>query len=250
MSGQRTTVIVEDEPALCDDLERQLSIIWPELKLVGKATDGLMALDLIESMKPDIAFMDIHIPELSGVEVLLRLKHKPLTVFVTAYDKYALNAFDAEAVDYILKPVEHERLRMSVERLQRHVVAPTPLETISRLAEKLANRVEEYLQWIQVTVGNEIQFVPVGEVKLFTADDKLTICCTSNNRHYIRTTLRDLEERLDPSKFWRVHRNSLINVSQIKSVKRDSLLGMIVLINGLDKPVMVSKVNQKLFHGM
>lgn len=250
MKNRPTAIIVEDEPVLSDWLEQQLEILWPELDVVDKAYDGSSGLSLIEKLKPDFAFMDIRIPELSGLEVCMQSRHKCHVVFVTAYNEYAIEAFEAEAVDYLLKPVDEDRLRKTVERLKKKSKDEPSLEVVTRLVEKLISKDVEYLEWIQVSVGHEIKFISVDEVGLFTAADKMTICCTATDRYYIRTTLRDLEERLDPKRFWRVHRNSLINISKIERVRRDSFLGAVVFITGLDKAIQISQVNLKRFHGM
>lgn len=245
-----TAIVAEDEPALLEWLVGQLKLVWPELHILGVATDGLEAQRLLESVRPDFAFLDIRMPERSGLEVAMNHHHPCQVVFVTAYDEYAIEAFEAEAVDYLLKPVSEERLAVTVERLKKRIQSPESETSLAELVKNLVAGRQNRLEWIQALRGDEIVFVPVDEVVLFQSSDKLTVCHTAEAQYLLRTPLKDIEAKLDPDRYWRVHRNSIVRVAAIERVKRDMLYGVVVYLRGVNTPIPVSQANVKRFHGM
>lgn len=244
-----TAVIAEDEPALLHNLSAQLTRIWPDLHLAGFASDGLEAQHLLQSIRPDFAFLDINMPERSGLEVAANHPHPCHIVFVTAYDEYAIEAFEWEAVDYLLKPVSDDRLAVTIERLKRRSQMTLP-SGLTDMIRAIASNQEDHLEWIQVMRGDEIHFIPVDEVILFQSSDKLTVCHTAETTHLIKTSLKDLEATLDPARHWRVHRNSIVRVGSIDRIKRDAIHGALIHLRGMRAPVPISQSHMKRFHGM
>lgn len=249
--GNPTAIIAEDEPALAGWLSAQLEQIWPDLDILGIAADGSEATRLLEEHAPDIAFLDIRLPDKSGLEVAAGKPGHCHIVFVTAYEQYAIAAFESEAIDYLLKPVEEERLLRAVERLKRRIEQPTPDANLAALIRKLSRQEEEYLEWVQTLVGEEIRFIPVEEIILFTSADKLTICHDiANRQHLLRTPLKEIEARLDPRRYWRIHRNAIIRVASIEKVLRDALRGTVVYLKGYERGLAVSHSYVKRFQRM
>lgn len=218
-------LIADDEPELVRELDRQLRLVWPHI-VVLHAADGHEALDLLERERPQVAFLDIRMPGFSGLEVASRSSHPCHVVFVTAYDQYAVDAFEREAVDYLLKPVREERLQLTVERLKKRLegAAPVAEEVASLLAKVsrlLAPAAEPPLQWLQASIGERIRLIATDEVIYLRSEDKYTILHTGDGSYPIRTPLKDLEPRLDPEQFWRIHRNCVVNLRFVHSITRD-----------------------------
>ena len=215
-------IIAEDEEVLRAQLREQLSALWPELRIIAEAEDGIAALHALEADAPDILFLDIQMPELSGLEVAHQASGRCHVVFVTAYDKYAIAAFDEGAVDYVLKPFSPARLATMITRLkQRMGVAPAKLE---RLLEKLTealNAERGHLRWITAWVGNDVRLITIEEVAYFHADNKYTQVVTSDAETLIRKSIKELADELDPDLFWQIHRSTLVNVGAIAGVHRD-----------------------------
>ena len=218
-----TAIIADDEAPLRAFLRRRLAECWPELKIIGEAENGQMALELIEAMRPDMAFLDIRMPLLSGMEVSSRLASDVHVVFVTAYDEHAIQAFEHAAVDYMLKPVSVQRLGKTVERL-KSLLEETPADLPRLLARLPANlgTGSSYLQRLQVSAEGGIVIVPVEQVDYFQAADKYTLAVTPNKEWIIRRSLKDLEAALDPNLFWRIHRNAIVRLAAIARVMRDA----------------------------
>jgi DNA-binding LytR/AlgR family response regulator len=255
-----TAVIAEDEAPLLAYLEKMLHDCWPEGEIVGRAANGEQALQMICALQPDVAFLDVQMPGLSGLEVARRLADAApgepgrdcRLVFVTAYDQYAVDAFESAAVDYILKPVTAERLAKTIERLRaRQSAAPQagPAPELRRLLEQLQSGAN-YLHWLQVQERDEITLLPVREVDLFQASDKYTLACNARGEWLLRTALKDLEARLDPNEFWRIHRNAIVRVGAIARVSRD-LRGQFQLqLHGHARKLAVSRPYANLFRAM
>jgi len=224
-------LIADDEPHLATYLRERLSVIWPDLDVVGMAGDGPEALRLIAEHDPDIVFLDIRMPGLTGLEVAQRVAAGVHVVFVTAYDEYAVPAFEREAVDYVLKPASDERLRETVRRLRERVRTASPpeglataLETLGRMLPALAASAPggpERLAWIRAAVGNQVRLIAVEEVCYFQANDKYTSVFTGEGEALIRTSLRELAEQLDPARFWQIHRSTIVNLAHVASSTRD-----------------------------
>jgi DNA-binding LytR/AlgR family response regulator len=215
-------IIAEDEEVLREQLRERLSALWPELEIVAEAEDGVDALRALEADTPDILFLDIQMPGLSGLEVAHHASGRCHVVFVTAYEKYAIAAFEEGAVDYVMKPFSPDRLATTVARLkQRTGSAPARLEG---LLEKLAaalNAQRGHLRWITAWLGNDVRLITVEEVAYFQSDNKYTLVVTGDAQSMIRKPIKELANELDPAQFWQIHRNTLVNVSAIAGVHRD-----------------------------
>ncbi len=227
---QIKAIIADDEDQLRRYLRSQLSEVWLDLIICGEARNGQEALELIEKHHPDIAFLDIRMPGLSGIEVAKKIAGSCWVVFVTAYDQYAVEAFEHEALDYLLKPVTNERLERTVKRLREQIASsPKPpmelTEVVERLMANLSRgQAPQYLKFVRVQHGDGIRLIPVEEVYYFKASDKYTIVMTKEGESLIRKPIKELADELDPQKFWRVHRGTIVNVSCIDKVSR-SLTG-------------------------
>lgn len=222
-----SALILEDEPLLAAQLRDKLALLWPELEIVGMPVEGHEALSLARKAQPDIAFLDIRLPGMSGLEVAAALPARTRVVFVTAYDEFAVEAFRAAAVDYLLKPVSDERLATTIERLRREGAQDRDA-LLALLQEIGAGGAQAYLQWIRAGLGGTTVLVPVDEVIYFRAGDKYTSVITRERQHLVRRAISQLEAQLDPGKFWRIHRGIIVRVDQIVSASRD-LRGRYVL---------------------
>ena len=246
-----TAIIVDDEPHLCALLKRQLAACWPELDSVAEAYNGLDGARLIEELRPDVAFLDIRMPGISGLELASRIGTQCHIVFVTAYDQYAVQAFDNAAVDYLLKPVVPERLSKTVARLKSQLtVAPpdlTPL--IERLSEQLRPQ-KQYLQWLQVASQNDIELLPVDEVDFFQSADKYTLAVSRKTERVMRKSLKELDDELDPDRFWRIHRNAIVRVAAIARISRDFRGHLVLHLHHYDQPLSVGRSYAHLFRQM
>ena len=218
-----SAIIADDEAPLRAYLKQQLAELWPELMVSGEASDGPQALALIQKTQPDVAFLDIRMPGASGLEVAAQLNHPCHVVFITAYDEYAVQAFDAAAADYLLKPVDLARLSQTVERLQQRLENNNPMD-LTTLIQQLSTSIQttpDYLQWLQVARQDDVYIVAIDEVDYFQAADKYTAVVTVNQEWLIKTSLKDLETSLDPNLFWRIHRGTIVRVGAIARVSRD-----------------------------
>ena len=227
-------IIADDEEELRTYLKSSLAEIWPELIICGEAKNGKEALELVESMRPQIAFLDIRMPGLSGMEVAKRIAGLCRIVFVTAFDQYAVEAFEREAVDYLLKPVSKQRLIQTVQRLKGQLNSSTePPAGLGQVLEQVLSRLPgggrpDFLRWIKTQQKDSIRLIPVDEVDYFQAEDKYTLVMTKEGESLIRKTIKELTEELDPAQFWQIHRGTIVNVSKIDKVSR-SLTGRGVL---------------------
>lgn len=215
-------LIAEDEPLLRDELVELLAQVWPQLEICAAVADGNSALEAIATKRPDVAFLDVEMPGLSGIEVARQMPHPCHVAFITAYEHYAVSAFENGAVDYVLKPLSATRLSTTVSRLQQRLVQP-PVN-IESLLEQIALRAHaarDYLRWINVSVGTSVRLVTVDEICYFQADNKYTVLMTDQAESLINMTIRELLEALDPHVFWQIHRSTIVNVNAISDVKRD-----------------------------
>jgi DNA-binding LytR/AlgR family response regulator len=223
-------LIADDEPHLAAYLRDRLVAAYPELDVVGIAGNGPEALRLIEEHDPDVLFLDIRMPGLNGLEVARRVADGVQIVFVTAYDQYALEAFEREAVDYLLKPVTDERLAQTVRRLRERLRAPPPADELKRALDALSRVLPALsgnaaapgrLAWVRASVGNQVRLIAVEEVCYFQANDKYTSVFTAEGEALIRTPLKELGEQLDPDRFWQVHRGTIVNLAHVAATTRD-----------------------------
>ncbi|HEY1044344.1 MAG TPA: LytTR family DNA-binding domain-containing protein [Telluria sp.] len=252
-----TAIIADDERLMRDQLRMRLTQVWPELEIVGEAKNGEEAVDLVRELKPDLTFLDIRMPGKTGMEAAREIGSDSNIVFVTAYDQYAVEAFERGALDYVLKPPEPERLTVTVERLKERLAAPkaaaaTPdvSAILSQLAEKIAAPKPKHLQWIQASIGSDLRMIPVEEILFFRSDEKYTCVQTEKFEALIRKPVRDLAEELDPSLFWQIHRATLVNVNAIEGVTRDLRGRHLVMVKGRPEKLEVSRSFLHLFKQM
>jgi len=215
-------LIAEDEPLLRGELKETLSAVWPELVICAEAEDGIQAMHALCAHTPDILFLDIQMPGMSGLEVAQQASGKCHVVFVTAYDKYAVAAFEQGAVDYVMKPFSPARLATTITRLkQRMQSAPANLDGILKaLAASIEGR-KEYLRWITASQGQNLRLITVEEICYFQADNKYTLVTTADTQSLIKRPIKELIDELDPNVFWQIHRSTLVNVNAIAGVNRD-----------------------------
>ncbi|MEO8303508.1 MAG: LytTR family DNA-binding domain-containing protein [Betaproteobacteria bacterium] len=245
-----TALIAEDESMLRAQLKARLKVAWPELEIVAEAANGQEALAQAEATRPDIAFLDIRMPVMSGLEVARELAPRCHVVFVTAYDEYAVAAFDEGAIDYVLKPPMPERIAKVVERLKARL-AQAPLDLTALLA-KLAARDDGAgpLKWIRASLGASMKMIPVDEVLYFRAEDKYTKVVTQDGEALIRKSIKELFESLDPEAFWQIHRSSIVNLRAIARVDRDWRGEPVIVLKGRNEKLAVSRTFAHLFKAM
>ena len=265
-------VVADDERLMREQLRARLSEVWPELQIVAEARNGAEAVALVAEHRPELVFLDIRMPGLTGVEAARQIAQMevgddellPEIVFITAYDQYAVEAFEQGVADYVLKPADRERLAITAERLKKRLarreagdagsgVDGAPLQQLLHtLATKMnpAGGAPKYLQWIQATVGQTIQMIPVDDVLFFISDEKYTRVQTATLEALIRKPIKELVDELDPGRFWQIHRSTLVNASAITSVTRDFRGRQIVAVKGHPEKLEVSRSYIGLFKGM
>jgi DNA-binding LytR/AlgR family response regulator len=282
-------VIADDERLMRDQLRARLAEVWPELQIVGEAKNGLEAVQLVQQLRPEVVFLDIRMPGLTGVEAARQIAQLPAPegeeggeeggmdsgegderdvlpeiVFITAYDQYAVEAFEQGVADYVLKPAERDRLLLTVERIRKRLAArqggddehdAPPGPHLQQLLHQLSARLNpggapQYLQWIQATVGQAIQMIPVDEVLFFISDEKYTRVQTAQVEALIRKPIKELVDEVDPRLFWQIHRSTLVAVKAIAGVTRDFRGRQIVSVKGHSQKLEVSRSYTGLFKGM
>ncbi|WP_374513023.1 LytR/AlgR family response regulator transcription factor [Niveibacterium sp.] len=248
-----TALIADDERLMRDQIRLALAEAWPELQILGEAKNGDEAVQMAETLKPDIAFLDIRMPGHTGLEAAREVCQHAHVVFVTAYDQYAVEAFERGAVDYLMKPVEQDRLARTVERLKARLVEPPP--DLNQMLMKLAGSMnggtqKSYLKWIQASVGNAIRMIATREILFFTADEKYTRVQTCEFEALIRKPIRELVAELDPDEFWQIHRATLVKVDAISAVTRDERGHLMVAVRGNPEKLEVSRSFGHLFKQM
>ena len=243
-----SAIIADDEAPLRVYLKRQLARLWPELSIIGEAVNGEEALYLIHEYHPDIAFLDIRMPGMTGLDVAADIANDCRIVFVTAYDQYAVQAFEQAAVDYLLKPVTEARLQIAIVRLRSQMASKPP--DLSALLQKLSHTLQpapRHLQWLKVAQGDEINMLSVGEVDYFRAADKYTSVYTNGKEWLVRTPLKELEVSLDSDQFWRIHRSIIVRVDAISRVTRDLAGRYFVELHGYEQQLHISRSHVHLF---
>jgi DNA-binding LytR/AlgR family response regulator len=231
MTARRPTALVaDDEPLLRASLVRLLAEAWPELEVVAQARNGREAVAMFEAKQPDVCFLDVHMPGLSGVEAARAIGRRAHLVFVTAFVEYAIQAFEQGALDYLVKPVEAARLADTVARLQERLRAARPADDIDALLDQLAARLHkppspEPLHWIRASVGQSLRMIPVDEVDYLRSDEKYTLVAWRGDggrpgEALVRTPLKELVAQLDPTQFVQVHRSVVVNLRAIAQVVR------------------------------
>jgi DNA-binding LytR/AlgR family response regulator len=277
-------VIADDERLMRDQLLARLQQVWPELEIVAEAKNGLEAVQAVKDHQPDVVFLDIRMPGLTGVEAAKEIAQLdlgeeallPEMVFITAYDQYAIEAFEQGVVDYVLKPAEIERLQRTVERLKSRLVqrmqdaqdtvidqnsfqeGPTNpaisdhsvQKSLHMLAAQIAGKPAQYLSWLQAGVGQSIQLIPVDQILYCMSDDKYTRVQTAKREFLIRKPIRELVEELNPSIFLQIHRSTLVNLNAIEGVVRDERGRQEVIIKERSEKLQVSRSAAPLFRAM
>ena len=246
-----SAIIADDERLMRDQLRLRLAQAWPEQEILAEAKNGDEAVELVAQHRPDFTFLDIRMPGKTGLDAAREIGGKTHVVFITAYDQYAVEAFEQGAVDYVLKPAEPERLQITVERLKARMdTQPTDMSSIlSQLASRIAPK-PTYLQWIQASIGQELRLIAVQDVLFFQSDEKYTRVQTNRVEALIRKPVRDLAEELDPALFWQIHRSTLVNVTAIDGVARDLRGRHLVFIKGQPDKLEVSRSFVHLFKQM
>ena len=249
-----TALIADDEPHLARALATELAMLWPELQLLHVARNGVEAAERIAALQPDLAFLDIQMPGLSGLEVAQGIEGATRVIFVTAFDEYAVQAFEHEALDYVLKPLKAERLQRTIERVQRALVKPAGddgalLAALRRLVPAAAPAPER-LRWVRASSGDMTHQVALEEVLFFRADDKYTCVQTATAEHLIRTPIAELAAQLDPQQFVQVHRSTLVNLAHLAGTRRDEASRLFLRIKGHAGELPVSRAYVHLFKAM
>ena len=275
-------LIADDERLMREQLRARLLEVWPELEIVAEAKNGQEAVALTEQHHPDIVFLDIRMPVLTGVDAARQIAQLPTLdeadgwpgceiVFITAYDQYAVEAFEQGVVDYVLKPAERERLLVTVARIRQRMAEraaaqephgaddlPVPLpahtpdmqQLLQKLAEQLNPQAPAKLQWIQATVRQAIQMIPVEDVLFFVSDEKYTRVQTATVEALIRKPIKELIEELDMQLFWQIHRSTLVNIKAVAGVTRDERGRQLVSVRGSNEKLEVSRSYTGLFKAM
>jgi len=245
-----TALVAEDEATLRHQLVEQLGQLWPELAVVAEAADGVQALRLLDEHRPDVLFLDIQMPGATGLEVARQASGRCHVVFVTAYDEYAVAAFEQGAVDYVLKPISAARLFTTVSRLKQRIAAPPA--RIDAVLDRIGSGPPQktYLRWINASVGQNLKLITVDEIAYFQADNKYTRVVTGDGEALIRKPLKELVEELDPQQFWQIHRSTLVNANAIAGVTRDFRGRMLVRLKKRDDTLLVSDTYTHLFRQM
>ena len=249
--NRATALIAEDEPLMRERLKERLADIWPELEIVAEAADGDEALAAFDAHRPELAFLDIRMPGRSGLDVAAAIGAECHVVFITAYDQYAIQALDAGAVDYLLKPVDTERLAVTVDRVRRKLAA-APADMSALIADlRFAMRGDDTrLKWIKAAVGKQVRLIAVEDVVYFQSDTKYTRVVLAQSEALIRTPLKDLLGGLDPDRFWQIHRGTIVNVDAVAGVLREDAERQFVLLKGRTERLTVSRQFFHLFRQM
>ena len=250
-----TAVIAEDEPAQREELASQLRQHWPDLQQVALCEDGLSAMEALQAHRPQVAFLDIRMPGLSGIEVARAASAAGAhVVFVTAYDEYAVSAFETGAADYLLKPIRGERLAQTISRVQGRLASSAGAD-LSRLLAALdagvqARQPQNSLKWVTASLGDTVKLFPIDDVVFFQAQDKYVRVVTAADEAVIRTPLKDLARQLDPEVFWQIHRSVIVRASMIERVSKDALGHFHARVRNCEEALPVSSTFQSRFRSM
>ncbi len=237
-----TAIIAEDEPLMRERLREKLTQVWPELAIVAQAEDGDEALALFEAHRPDIAFLDIRMPGRSGLDVAEAIGARCHVVFITAYDQYALKAFETGAADYLLKPIETDRLALMVERLTRKLAsAPADLGNLVAQLRATLRADAGHMKWVKAAIGKQIKLIAVADVAYFQSDTKYTRVVLADGEALIRTSLKELLADLDPKQFWQVHRGTIVNLDAVSGVLREDAERQFILLKNRPERLAISR---------
>ena len=250
-----TAVVADDERLMREQIIARLKDAWPELLIVGEASNGREAIALVRSLEPDIVFLDISMPGMDGIEAAQALAGQVHVVFVTAHDQYAIRAFEHGAVDYLLKPAEPERVALTCQRLRARLTqAPDPMnDLLAQLSQRLGAgglKPREYMRWVQASVGANIRMIPTSDILFFRAEDKYTRVQTRGFEALIRKPIKELIDELDPDEFWQIHRATVVRVDAVEQVSRNFRGHQIVQVKGSEERLEVSRTFNHLFKQM
>jgi DNA-binding LytR/AlgR family response regulator len=250
-----TAVVADDERLMREQIIGRLKEAWPELVIVGEASNGREAVALAQTHEPDIVFLDISMPGMDGIEAAQALAGRAHVVFVTAHDQYAISAFEQGAVDYLLKPAEAERVALTCERLRARLEQkPDPMnDLLAQLSQRLGSggvKPREYLRWVQASVGANIRMIPTSDILFFRAEDKYTRVQTRSFEALIRKPIKELIDELDPDEFWQIHRATVIRVDAVEQVSRNFRGNQVVHVKGSAEKLEVSRTFNHRFKQM
>ena len=250
-----TAVIADDERLMREQIGGRLKEAWPELLIVGEAGNGREAVAMVHSLEPDMVFLDIKMPEMDGIKAAQALAGQVHVVFVTAYDHYAISAFDHGAIDYLIKPVEPERVALTCRRLRERLQQkPDPMnDLLEQLSQRLGSgelKPREYMRWVQASVGANIRMIPTSDILFFRAEDKYTRVQTEGFEALIRKPIKELIDALDPNEFWQIHRSTVVRVDAVAQVSRNLRGNQVVHLKGSQERLEVSRSFNHLFKQM
>ena len=252
-----SALIADDEPLLRERLAVHLARLWPELAVVGQARNGREAVELFDALRPSVVFLDVHMPGMSGIEAARAIARRAALVFVTAYEQYAVQAFEQGALDYLVKPFDEARLADTVQRLKERLARPAaPPAALDGVLEQLARALGErgaaraYLQWIKASVGATLRLIPVEQVAFLRSDEKYTLVAWDGGEALIRTGIRELAEQLDPERFVQVHRSVIVNLHRVAQVVRGPNETAEVHLSGRPEVLPVSRSFLHVFRQM
>jgi len=250
--GRVSAVIADDEPLLRAQLRSRLARLWPDLAVVHEMENGKDIDSVLEAHSPSLFFLDIHMPGVNGLDAARAIAGRAHVVFVTAFDQYAVEAFERGAIDYVLKPFNEERLALTCERLRARLSERPPRleELVESIAARLGGPGSEQLKWIKASVGNHVRLIPVEEVLFFQSDEKYTRVVTGESEALIRKPIRELLDELDPVRFWQIHRATIVNVDHIAAVRRGLKDQAEISLRGRDETLVVSRAFTHLFKQM
>lgn len=245
-------ILAEDELPQRQELRALLAELWPELDVVAECADGLAALQALEELRPDVAFLDIRMPGVSGLEVARAAGDRCHVIFITAYEEYALRAFDEGAVDYLQKPIARERLRLAIERTRARLASgkAADMNALLDLVQARLAPGRPGIKWITASVGNTVKMFSIDEVLFFQAQDKYTRVVTADSEGHIRTPLKELLSSLDSEQFWQVHRSVIVRVGAIRTVEKEDDGRLHLSVRGHAETLPVSSAFQHRFRGM
>jgi len=243
-----TALIAEDEPLLRAEIRNTLTELWPELVICAEAADGLQAIEALETLQPRVLFLDIQMPGRNGLDVARHASGKAHVVFITAYDAYAVQAFEEGALDYVLKPISAERMKLTVERLrQRLREPPADLSNLADLIKNIVKPETKYLKWLTVPHASELRVVAVSEILFLKADNKYTTLATRAATYLLNSSLKEMQSKLDPAVFWQIHRSTVVNISAIDTIFRTFRGALEIKLKDRSELLAVSAAHAHLF---
>lgn len=252
-----TALVADDEPLLRERLVSHLERLWPELDVVAQARNGREAVELFDEQAPQVAFLDVHMPGLNGIEAARAIGRRAALVFVTAYEQYAVQAFEHGAIDYLVKPFDEARLADTVQRLRERLARPSaPPDSLDAVLDRLSQVLKGqaaprgYLQWLKASVGSTVRLIPVEQVAYLRSDEKYTLIVWEGGEALVRKTIRELADELDPERFVQIHRSVIVNLREVSQVTRGANETAEVHLKGRNEQLPVSRSYLHVFRSM